>query len=74
MRWWVEDKTREADRIRQAAAAWSAIDSRRARAAGGTANIDNHGQTVVNYSETETVLDHMRAINMVDAAVDERGG
>ena len=50
-----------------------AIDSRRAPAAGGTAKIDNRGQTVGNYSETETVWDQLRSINMADAAVDERG-
>ena len=40
--------------------------------AGGTAKIDNRGQTVGNYSETETVWDRLRSINMADAAVDEK--
>ena len=49
------------------------MDSRRARAAGGTAKIDNRGQTVGNDSETETVWDQLRSIDLADAAVDERG-
>ena len=50
-----EDKTRGVGHVRQAAAALSAIDSGRTRAADGMAMRDNYGQTIGNYSETETV-------------------